>query len=252
MPYEDNILNISTDRPRSTPAVQATVATTTKADVAYGALRRAIVTLEIEGGEPLDEVALSERFGIGRTPLREALKRLALEQFVVAPPHRTPYVRSFNLTDLQPLYETRLLFEVPVAGVAAERATAADLTALETNLADMERAMARNDVYDIIEIDYVFHSLVARATQNRFLAEAINQLNRGSLRLWYLAHLKLGPRSIGPHAELVAALRGGRRDVVEEVMRQHVLRSQSRVIKAFASGVEIAPSNGAAWKGAER
>lgn len=228
--------------------------TSTKAEAAYRALRRAIVTLAIDGGEPLDEAALGERFGIGRTPLREALKRLALEQLVVAPPHRTPYVRSFSLTDLQPLFETRLLLEVPVAGVAAERATEADLTALDSNLADMERAVARDDVYDTIEIDYIFHSLVARATQNRFLAEAINQLNRGSLRLWYLAHLKLGLTEVpSHHAEVIAAFRTGQRPLVEEVMRQHVLLSQSRVIRAFASGVDVVPSNGAtARKGADR
>jgi DNA-binding GntR family transcriptional regulator len=227
--------------------------TSTKADAAYRALRRAIVTLAIEGGEPLDEAALGERFGIGRTPLREALKRLALEQLVVAPPHRTPYVRSFSLTDLQPLFETRLLLEVPVAGVAAERATEADLTALDSNLADMERAVARDDVYDTIEIDYAFHSLVARASQNRFLAEAINQLNRGSLRLWYLAHLKLGLQDVpSHHAEVIAAFRTGQRPIVEEVMRQHILQSQSRVIRAFATGVDVAPGNGAtAWKGAD-
>jgi DNA-binding GntR family transcriptional regulator len=228
--------------------------TPTKADAAYLALRRAIVTLEIEGGEPLDEAALSARFSIGRTPLREALKRLTLEQLVVAPPHRTPYVRAFSLTDLQPLFETRMLLEVPVAGIAAERVTDADLAALETNLAEMEQAAARGDVYGTIEIDYVFHSLVARATQNRFLAEAINQLNRGSLRLWYLAHLKLGLQFVGSHhAEIIAALRSRRREDGKEVMRQHVLRSQSRVIEAFASGIEASPMDGAvAWKGVGR
>jgi DNA-binding GntR family transcriptional regulator len=234
--------------------VQSTIATTTKADVAYRALRRAIVTLEIEGGEPLDENDLGERFGVGRTPLREALKRLALEQLVVAPPHRTPYVRSFDLTDLQPLFETRMLLEVTVAGVAAERATDADLAALQSNLAEMAQATSRADVYDTIEVDYAFHSLVARATKNRFLAEAINQLNRGSLRLWYLAHLKLGLHDVvSHHTEIIEALRGGQRDAVEEVMRRHVMRSQSRVIKAFATGIEAAPGNGAAaWKGADR
>jgi DNA-binding GntR family transcriptional regulator len=118
----------------------------------------------------------------------------------------------------------------------------------------MAQATSRADVYDTIEVDYAFHSLVARATKNRFLAEAINQLNRGSLRLWYLAHLKLGLHDVvSHHTEIIEALRGGQRDVVEEVMRRHVMRSQSRVIKAFATGIEAAPGNGAAaWKGADR
>lgn len=238
---------------RSAP-VLATLATTTKADTAYGALRRAIVTLAFEGGEPLDEVALGDRFGVGRTPLREALKRLALEQLIVAPPHRTPYVRPLNLTDVQPLYETRLLLEVPVAGLAAERITPAELAALDGNLAELAAAIARGDVYETVEIDYAFHSMVARATQNRYLADAINQLNRGSLRLWYLAHRTLGLGSVEPlHTEIVEALRRRTRTVAEEVMRQHVVRFQRRVIDAFALGIEAAASNGsAARKGAAR
>jgi DNA-binding GntR family transcriptional regulator len=228
-------------------ALLAELPTKTKADVAYERLRRAIVTHEIDGGDLLDEGILGERFVVGRTPLREALKRLALEQFVVAPPHRTPYVRPFVLTDLQPLYETRLLLEVPVSGLAAERIAPPDLADLEENLTVMREAIARNDVYDVIEADYAFHSKLARGTQNRYLAEAINQLNRGSLRLWYLAHLKLGLRSVeAMHANIVAVLRRGDRAAAEEVMREHIISSQARVIRAFASGVHAEPGTGSA------
>ena len=83
--------------------------------------------------------------------------------------------------------------------------------------------------------------------------DAINQLNRGSLRLWYMAHLKLGLRSVVPHHnEIIEALEGRQRANAEEVMRQHVLRSQSRVIEALASGREAAPGNGKVqWEGAD-
>jgi hypothetical protein len=96
--------------------------------------------------------------------------------------------------------------------------------------------------------------LQARATPNQFLAEAINQLSCGSLRLWHLAHLKLGLTEVPSyHAEVIAAFRTGQRPLVEEVMRQHVLLPQSRVIRAFATAVGVAPSNGAAArKGADR
>jgi DNA-binding GntR family transcriptional regulator len=145
---------------------------------------------------------LSECLGTGRTLLREALKQLALEQLVV-PPHRTPYGRSLSLTELQPLFETRLLLEAPAFGLAVGRAR-------EAELADMERAVARYDVYETIEIDPVFHSSVAHAIQYRFLAEAINQPNCSSLRLWYLARVMLSLRSVlSWHAEAIEALRIG-------------------------------------------
>lgn len=227
--------------------------TRTKADAAYEALRRAIITGEIDDGEPLDEAALIERFGVGRTPLREALKRLALEHFIVAPPHRTPYVRPFSLTELQPLFETRLLLEVPVCGVAAERITPSLLAETESLLGAMEAAIAQGDVYRVVEIDYGLHSAIARGTQNRFLAEAINQLNRGSLRLWYRAHLALGLESVAAaHAEIVAALRRGDRAAAEEVMRDHIRTSRARVIRAFVADADAEPVPGSAGGGAER
>ena len=97
----------------------------TKADLAYRLLRRAIVVGEISGNEPLDEVALVGRFGTGRTPMREALKRLAQEQFIVWSPRRSPFVRDLSLQELLRLYESRMVMEVPAARLAATRVNAA-------------------------------------------------------------------------------------------------------------------------------
>lgn len=206
----------------------------TKADAAYRKLRQAIVALEIDSGEPLDEPTLIARLGVSRTPLREAIKRLALEKFIVAPPHRTPYVPPFSLTDLQPLYETRLLLEVPVCGIASERITADELATLTATLDTMRSAIDAGDVYEVIELDYNFHSTLANATHNRYLADAINQLNRSSLRLWYLAHSRVGLAGVASsHDEILRVMATRDRQAAEEVMRQHIALSRDRVINAF-------------------
>lgn len=201
----------------------------TKGDLAYQRLRRAIVTFEIASDAPLEENELMARYDLGRTPLREALKRLVLEQFIIWPPHRTPYVRAISVHDLQPLYETRFLLEVPVAGLAAERITDEELAGLDAILEALREETAANRVYEAVELDHELHSAIARATHNRYLAEAINALNCGSLRLWYLAHRQLGMTQVERlHAELVDALRRHDRELAEGVARQHIVKSQER------------------------
>ena len=216
---------------------------TTKAEAAYWKLRRAIITQEIGADEPLDESFLMERLEVGRTPLREALKRLAAEQLVVALPHRTPIVRPFSLTDLEPLFETRMLIEVPVCGLAAQRITPVEVQELYEILGILGEHIASGDVYQMVETDYAFHSKIAHATRNRFLADAINQFNLTALRLWYLAHSRVGiERVVETHRQLIEALETGDPQVAKAVMREHVEMSRQRVVYAFMSGQGLTPS----------
>lgn len=205
------------------------VAGRSKSDIAYRSLRRAIVTSQIGVNQPLDEAVLMARFEVGRTPLREALKRLALEQFIVWPPHRTPYVRAMSVDDLRRLYETRFLIEVPASGLAAERIGVDELDALEEALKGMSAAVAAGDVYEAVEADWAIHSAIARGTKNRFLEEAVNQLNCGSLVIWYRAHSQLGLGDAhATHLGLVEAIRRHDRAAAEELMQRHISTSQRR------------------------
>ncbi|MDI3339391.1 MAG: GntR family transcriptional regulator [Sphaerobacter sp.] len=214
---------------------------TTKADAAYWRLRRAIITQEIDAHQPLDEGLLMERFQVGRTPLREALKRLAAEQFIVAPPHRTPLIRPFSLTELEPLFETRMLIEVPVCGLAAERITAEELAQLQRLIDVLAETIRDGDVYRMVETDYAIHSHIAHATKNRFLADAINRFNLTALRLWYLAHSKVGcDQVVETHVALVETLAARDPRAAEAMMRAHVLSSHQRVARAFISGLDPA------------
>lgn len=211
----------------------------TKSYVAYEQLRKAVITFEIESGEPLDETLLMEQLGVGRTPLREALKRLAVEGLLIAPAHSTPYVRPVSMDELRSLYETRLLMEVRVCAKAADRITDTELASLGELIASIDAAVATGDVYKAVELDYTFHTAVATATKNRFLAEAINQLNRSSLRLWYLAHLRLGLSTVVEmHASILDALQRRQPRIAAEAMHHHIIDSRNRVAAALLSGAE--------------
>ncbi|MFC6706795.1 GntR family transcriptional regulator [Flexivirga alba] len=203
----------------------------TKFDQAYAALRRAIVTGELREDEPLDDLRLSETFGFGRTPMREALKRLADEQFIMWPAHRTPYVRGMKISDLSRLYEARVILESPVARQAAERRTPAQLGILGRVLDELDSAVDDGNVYTAVELDLDFHQQVAIATDNRFLADCVKRLNCGSLRLWYIAHAFLGMAGVNDaHRGILSAIAAGNADLAEKETIEHIQDSYQRQI----------------------
>ena len=204
----------------------------TKADLAYRLLRRAIVVGEISGNEPLDEVALVGRFGTGRTPMREALKRLAQEQFIVWSPRRSPFVRDLSLQELLRLYESRMLMEVPAARLAATRINAAQLADIQRLGDQLREAAEEGDVYRSIEADHALHIAITRGSDNRFLTEAVDRLNCGSLRQWYIAHERLGLEMVTEqHQEIIDALRARDGEAVEAAVRAHIVVSLKRQLK---------------------
>ncbi len=204
----------------------------TKADRAYLLLRRAIVVGEIPANATLDEVDLVNQFGTGRTPVREALKRLAQEQFLVWPARRTPYVRELSVQELHRLYESRMLLEKPAARLAAVRATTAQLDDVQRLGDELRRAGEAGDVYASIEADHALHIAVTRGSDNRFLTEAVDRLNCGSLRLWYVAHQRLGLETVADqHQAIIDALRARDADAAGEAVRQHILVSLKRQLK---------------------
>ncbi|MFC4015864.1 GntR family transcriptional regulator [Nonomuraea purpurea] len=201
----------------------------TKTEQAYFALRRAIVVGDLAEDAPLDDAMLLTRYGYGRTPIREALKRLADEQFITYPPHRTPYVRGIKLRDLSRLYEARHLLEEPVARLAARRVTSAQLDRLDWICDRIDEEIAEGHPYEAVEYDHEFHLEIAKSTDNRFLAESVNKLNCGSLRIWYLAHSRLGMETVNEgHRAVKAALVERDADKAASLVSQHIDTSYAR------------------------
>ena len=160
----------------------------TKSERAYLTIRRAVVTGEVPEGTQIDEVELIERLGLGRTPVREALKRLAIENYIVWPSHGKPFVRVLGLSDLHSIYESRLLLEVPACRLAAERGRPTDLDKLDGIIAAMTDAVATGDVYRSVELDYEFHSAVAAASPTTRLLGAGNDGGLSDWRTWLHRH----------------------------------------------------------------
>ena len=194
------------------------------ADRAYHAIREMIVSLELRPGAVIDERDLMARLGIGRTPTREALRRLAQERLVEVYPRRGMFVTSVEIRDLASLAEVRSVLESHAARLAAERATDEDRSALESLLDELETRVDL-DASELMALDERIHRQVYRSAHNAFLEATLEEYYVLALRIWHLAldRARELKQAVLGHRELVEAIRDGDADRAEETMRRHVL-----------------------------
>ncbi len=204
--------------------------TESRADQAYEALRDLIITLEIPPGAPISEPDLLRRIGVGRTPLREAVHRLEGEQLVKVYPRRGTFAAEINLADLALITDLREELEGHAASVAAERATAADRTALDGLRPRLQAPTTRAQ----IEIDTVVHRAIYAAAHNRFLAATATQYHNLALRIWHLFIERLPDISshVEEHQEIIDAILDGDATRARTAASDHV-RSFERAVKAI-------------------
>lgn len=197
---------------------------------AYETLRDQIVTLARAPGEALDEATLVHELGFGRTPLREALQRLACEGLVTIRPRRGTFVAGLGISDLNEIFELRLELEGYAAALAAQRANPNDVAALQAALTPLTALCLDNNAAQI-EIDRAFHRVLAHATHNKFLEIHLAQLYNLNLRLWYLALGKIGPMSdaIEQHAVILNAIRARDLECARTTMQNHIREFQVRI-----------------------
>jgi len=199
------------------------VETSSLADRAYLAIREMIVSLELRPGAVIDERRLMERLGIGRTPTREGLRRLAQERLVEVYPRRGMFVTSVETHDLASIAEVRLVLESHVARLAAERATDEDRGAIEALLDELKRGDDL-DARGLMALDERIHRHVYRSAHNPFLESTLEEYYVLALRIWYLAldRARELEQAVLGHRELLEAIRDGDVDRAERTMRRHV------------------------------
>lgn len=203
--------------------------TFTKSQRAYVEVRKAIVTHSLPANTPLDESYLQSQFAVGRTPLREALKRLSHEGLLIWSAHQAPTVRDIGLHEMQSLYETRRMLEPTIAAMAARRATADDHKRIKACNETLIESSLSGDIYGSVESDFALHTAIAQATQNRFLADASIALNLQSLRMWYRNQTVHGIRTVHEtHTDLVEAILKQRVELAESLAEGHIQSSWQR------------------------
>ena len=200
------------------------LATVSLADRAYHAIREMIVSLDLRPGAVIDERRLMEQLGIGRTPTREALRRLAQERLVEVYPRRGMFVTSVEIRDLASLAEVRSVLESWAARLAAERATDDDRDTVAALLDDLERH-TELDQRELMALDERIHRQVYRCTHNPFLEASLEEYYVLALRIWYLAldQARELEQAVLDHREILEAIQDGDADRAERAMRLHVV-----------------------------
>jgi DNA-binding GntR family transcriptional regulator len=205
------------------------------AERAYRELRERIITLHLSPGTTLREDELMAELGIGRTPLREAVKRLALENLVAVQPRRGTYVTEVDAADIVHITEVRAELEGYAAELAARRMDAAARAAAAALLDEIEAPGRGDDQHDLMHLDQRIHAFTWDATGNPYLAETLERYFSLSLRIWYVVLDRVPGLGHAVHdqADLLRALteRDGAR--ARSVMREHVLTFQRDIIAAF-------------------
>jgi DNA-binding GntR family transcriptional regulator len=194
------------------------------ADRAYSELRDRIVTLRIAPGAPIDEDALGGELEIGRTPVREAIKRLALENLVTVFPRRGTFASEINITDLADISDVRTQLEGHAAYRATERITPAQQEELEGLLDELAESQGSDDVDALMSLDARVHRFVHRCAGNPYLEETLGRYLNLSLRIWYLVVDRLPHlfARVHEHEELLRAIAATDPDRARAVMVEHI------------------------------
>lgn len=204
-------------------------------------LRQTIETEIVDGrlaiGARLDETELAERFGVSRTPIREALLQLAMTGLVEIKPRRGALVSAPDPQLLIAMFETMAEIEAACGRLAARRLVPADEAALKAALAACGAAADAQDPERYYEENYVFHTVVYRACRNAFLAEQARLLHRRLApfrRMQLRARHRLG-QSLAEHEAIVAAIVAGDETGASDLLRAHVIVQGDRFSDLVAS-----------------
>jgi len=202
---------------------------------AYEQIKQKIVSLELLPGSVILEAELQAALGLGRTPIREALRQLSLEKLVVIVPRRGMFVTDIGIRDLQHLCEVRLELENLAVRLAAQRGSAEQWQRMEQVLAGLPAESSLVDNEALISIDQTCHEIIYEAAGNEFLSDALTTMYALSLRLWYFALARVGDMrgAVLEHAAILAALKARDAELAGRLMDEHIKTFQEEIQAAM-------------------
>lgn len=206
-------------------------------ELVFEALREAIVNGTLAPGERLMEVQLAEELGVSRTPVREAIRRLELEGYVVMVPRKGAYVASMSAKDVADVFEIRTALEGLAAELAAERITEEELEELERKLHYVALRVEEGDLEKLVEADTEFHDLLYRASRNQRLVQIIGNL-REQIQRFRAASLATPGRmqeTLEEHKKIVEAVAKRNGALARRLAEEHIENAENKMLQ-FLTG----------------
>ncbi|WP_258803793.1 GntR family transcriptional regulator [Pseudarthrobacter sp. NS4] len=194
------------------------------AERAYRHLRDRLIMLDIRPGEAINDGKLAAEMGVGRTPVREALKRLESDHLVISYPRRGTFATVVDITELADVSELRESLEPLAARRAAKLATPALRTELRETAAAIARMAATEDPYELMRYDITVHRLIYRAAGNAHLEDVLIRYDNLATRIWCMVLEKVPAvaEHISEHVELLEAIADGDSDRAGKLALEHV------------------------------
>jgi len=212
--------------------LDADAATMSLADRAYVAIRDKLIMLDIRPNAAIAESELATQLGVGRTPVREALKRLEADRLVMSFPRRGTFATGVDVADLRHISQIRVHLEPVAARTAAEQASPAVRAEL-LELADRIEALdvVNLDRDELMRWDLLVHRAVYRASGNPHLEDILIRYDNLATRIFclFLERLPTVSRHVGEHTDLLRAIAAGDGDKAAEIALEHVTGFEASV-----------------------
>ncbi|MGB9804170.1 GntR family transcriptional regulator [Desulfofundulus sp.] len=203
-------------------------------ELVFESLREAIIQGRLKPGERLMEIQLAEEMGVSRTPVREAIRKLELEGFVVMVPRKGAYVAGISVKDIVDVFEVRAALEALAAGLAAERITDEELEELERALVKTYEVSSQ-DLDALVETDTRFHELIYKASRNERLIQIItnlaDQIQR--FRATSLAQPGRTKHALEEHKQIVEAISERNVELAQILAREHIENAEQSLLNAL-------------------
>jgi len=212
---------------------------------AYETLVRKIICLEYQPSQHLEENQLVDDLGIGRTPIREALVRLHSEKMVESHPKRGVIVRPITLQNTKAMFESMRIMELGIVDIAIHKNCLTFIKKMKESNKEVEKAIAVNDVFGLVEANHDFHMNFVKCSQNEFLVRAVQDVRTEAKRLSYLSYgniidpqrpLESHYESVfQEHEQMIKCLMEKDEARLKELIKKHILIFRQRIIVFMTS-----------------
>ena len=202
------------------------------------AIREAIKNGTLQPRERLMEIQLADDLGVSRTPVREALRKLEQEGFIVMVPRKGAYVSDLSMKDVADVFEIRAALEGLAGALAAERITDEELELMERMLVEKGEAINQNDIDKLVEADTKFHEAMYMASRNERLSTIISNL-REQIQRFRLTSLSVPGRredSLKEHRQLLESIQSRDIQLARQLAQEHIENAETVLIDSLKKG----------------
>ena len=204
-------------------------------EVVFDSLREAIINGTLRPGERMMEIQLAEEPGVSRTPVREAIRKLELEGFVVMVPRKGAYVAGISLKDIADVFEVRASLEALACGLAAERITGEELENLELFLAQFAEIIDEGNPPKFVEFDTNFHDYLYQSSRNQRLVQMLNNL-RDEIQRFRSVSLAFPGRpkeALDEHRKIVEAVADRNISKAQHTAWEHIEKAENSLMETI-------------------